>query len=96
MSAPEQVEDLYRELTSHRVRAAIAELRGCPPECLPAHTAELLEQAAAALACATATYTTPRGPLARRLQEQITGMVAAAASFEQLADMERHNARRRH
>jgi hypothetical protein len=95
MSAPGRVEDLYRQLASHRVREAIDELRHAPPECLAAHTAVELERAAGAAACAAATYATPDGPVAQRLNDLITSMLAAAASFEQLADVACHNGRRR-
>jgi hypothetical protein len=95
MSAPGRVEDLYRELAKHRVGEAINELRNTPPECLAAHTARALEQAAGALACATATYASPDGPVAQRLQDLINGMLAAAASFEHLADAAADNTRRR-
>jgi hypothetical protein len=95
MSSPEQLEDLYRELVQHRAREAVERLKQTPPACLPAHTAEQLERATAALAFASATYAAPNGQVAERLSELMTGMLAAAASFEHLADIDRHNARRR-
>ncbi len=95
MSGPGRVEDLYRELAKHRIGEAITDLQHTPPECLPAHTARALERAAGALACATATYASPDAPVAQRLQDLITGMLAAAASFEHLADVARDNTRRR-
>jgi hypothetical protein len=95
MSDPEQLEDLYRELVQHRTREAVERIKHAPPPCLPAHTAEQLETAAAVLAFASATYAAPNGPVAERLSELMTGMLAAAASFEHLADVDRHNARRR-
>ena len=90
MSAPDQVTDLYRELAIHRVQEAIDKLGRAPSDRLAAQTAEVLEEAAAALACTTAVYATPGGRMDERLQQQINDLIAAAASLEQLADVSRH------
>ena len=90
MSAPDQVTDLYRELAIHRVQEAIDKLGRTPSDRLAAQTAEVLEEAAAALACTTAVYVTPGGRLDERFQHQINDLIAAAASLEQLADFSRH------
>ena len=71
MSAPDQVTDLYRELAIHRVQDAIDKLGGTPSDRLAAQTAEVLEEAAGALACITAVYVTPGGRLDERFHEQI-------------------------
>ena len=92
MSAPDQVTDLYRELAIHRVQEAIDKLGRAPSDRLAAQTAEVLEEAAAALACTTAVYVTPGGRLDERLHQQIGELIAAAASLEQLADFSRHSA----
>ena len=52
--------------------------------------AEVIEEAAGALACMTALYATPGGQVDQRWQEQINDLIAAAASLEQLADFSRH------
>jgi hypothetical protein len=85
-----QVTDLYRELAIHRVQDAIDKLGRAPSDRLAAQTAEVLEEAAAALACITAVYVTPGGRLDERFQQQISNLIAAAASLEQLADFSRH------
>jgi hypothetical protein len=90
MSAPDQVTDLYRELAIHRVQEAIDKLGRAQSDRLAAQTAEVLEEAAAALACTTAVYATPGGRMDERLQQQINDLIAAAASLEQLADFSRH------
>ena len=92
MNAPSggQVTDLYRELAIHRVQEAIDKLGRAPTDRLAAQTAEVLEEAAAALACTTALYVSPGGRLDERFQQQITDLIAAAASLEQLADFSRH------
>jgi hypothetical protein len=96
VSAPDQVTDLYRELTIHRVQDAIDKLGGTPNDRLAAQTAEVLEEAAAALACTTAVFVTPGGRLDERFQHQINDLIAAAASLEQLADFSRHTATGNH
>ena len=63
----ERVPDLYRELALHRVGEAIDKLRASPTDRLAAQSAEALEEAAAALACMTALYTSPGGTLDRPL-----------------------------
>jgi hypothetical protein len=90
VSAPDQVTDLYSELAIHRVQEAIDKLGRAPSDRLAAQTAEVLEEAAAALACTTAVYDTPGGRMDERLQQQINDLIAAAASLEQLADFSRH------
>ena len=85
MSA-ERVPDLYQELALHRVGEAIDKLGAAPTDRLAAQSAEALEEAAAALACMTALYTSPGGRLDRQWQAQIEQLIAAAASLEQLAD----------
>jgi len=92
VSAPDQVTDLYRELAIHRVQEAIDKLGRAPSDRLAAQTAEVLEEAAAALACTTAVYATPGGRMDERLQQQINDLIAAAASLEQLADFSRYRA----
>ena len=87
----ELVTDLYRELALHRVQEAIDKLRHAPTDRLMAQTAEVLEEAAGALACITAFYTSPGGTLERCWQEQINQLITAAASREQLADFSRHS-----
>jgi hypothetical protein len=87
----ERVPDLYRELALHRVGEAIDKLGASPTDRLAAQSAEALEEAAAALACMTALYTSPGGTLDERWQAQIDQLVAAAASLEQLADFSRHS-----
>ena len=89
MSA-ERLTDLYRELALHRVQETIDKLGRAPTDRLAAQTAELLEEAAGALACITALYTSPGGTLDERFKDQIDQLVAAAASLEQLADFDRH------
>jgi hypothetical protein len=96
VSAPGQVTDLYRELAIHRVQAAIDKLGRTPSDRLAAQTAEVLEEAAAALACTTAVYVTPGGRLDERFNQHIGDLIAAAASLEQLADFSRHNATGNH
>ena len=90
MSAPDQVTDLYRELARHRVEEAIDRLGRAPLDRLVAQAAEVLEEAAGALACMTALYATPGGLVDERWQQQINDLIAAAASLEQLADFSRH------
>ena len=90
MSAPDQVTDLYRELARHRVEDAIDRLRGAPIDRLVAQAAEVIEEAAGALACMTALYATPGGQVDQRWQQEINDLIAAAASLEQLADFGRH------
>jgi hypothetical protein len=85
----ERVPDLYEELALHRVGEAIDKLGGSPTDRLAAQSAEALEEAAAALACTTALYTSPGGRLDRQWQTQIEQLIAAAASLEQLADFGR-------
>ena len=60
MSA-ERIADLYRELALHRVGEAIEALGASPTDRLAAQSADALEEAAAALACMTALYTSPGG-----------------------------------
>ena len=90
MSAPDQVTDLYRELARHRVEHAIDRLGRAPMDRLVAQAAEVIEEAAGALACMTALYATPGGQVDQRWQEQTNDLIAAAASLEQLADFSRH------
>ncbi len=90
MSA-ERIGDLYRELALHRVGEAIEALGASPTDRLAAQSADALEEAAAALACMTALYTSPGGRLDRRWQAQIEQLIGAAASLEQLADFDRHH-----
>jgi hypothetical protein len=90
VSAAGQVTDLYRELARHRVGEAIDRLGRAPLDRLVAQAAEVLEEAAGALACMTALYATPGGELDRRWQQEINDLIAAAASLEQLADFSRH------
>ena len=90
MSAPDQITDLYRELARHRVEEAIDRLGCAPLDRMVAQAAEVLEEAAGALACMTALYATPGGHLDRRWQQEINDLIAAAASLEQLADFSRH------
>ena len=90
MSAADQVTDLYRELARHRVEEAIDRLGRAPLDRLVAQAAEVIEEAAGALACMTALYATPGGQVDQRWQEQINELIAAAASLEQLADFSRH------
>ena len=87
----ERVPDLYRELAIHRVGEAIDKLGASPTDRLAAQSAEALEEAAAALACITALYTSPGGTLDERWQAQIDQLIGAAASLEQLADFSRHS-----
>ena len=90
VSAPDQVTDLYRELARHRVEETIDRLGRAPLDRLVAQAAEVLEEAAGALACMTALYATPGGTVDQRWQQQINDLIAAAASLEQLADFSRH------
>ena len=90
MSEPDQVTDLYRELARHRVEEAIDRLGRAPLDRLVAQAAEVIEEAAGALACMTALYATPGGQVDQRWQEQTNDLIAAAASLEQLADFSRH------
>jgi len=90
VSSPGQLTDLYRELARHRVEEAIDRLGQAPLERQAAQAAEVLEEAAGALACMTALYATPGGQVDQRWQEQINELIAAAASLEQLADFSRH------
>jgi hypothetical protein len=85
----ERIPDLYRELALHRVQEAVESLGAAPTDRLAAQSAEALEEAAAALACVTALYTSPGGRLGRRWQAQIDQLIGAAASLEQLADFDR-------
>jgi hypothetical protein len=85
----ERIPDLYRELALHRVGAAIEVLGASPTDRLAAQSADALEEAAAALACMTALYTSPGGRLDRQWQAQIEALIGAAASLEQLADFDR-------
>ena len=89
MSA-ERVPDLYRELALDRVGKAAEKLTGSPTDRLAAQSAEALEEAAAALACMTALYTSPGGRLDQQWHAQIEQLIGAAASLEQLADLGRH------
>ena len=90
MSAPDQVTDLYRELARHRVEQAIDRLGRAPMDQVVAQAAEVIEEAAGALACMTALYATPGGQVDHCWQQQINDLIAAAASLEQLADFSRH------
>ena len=90
MSAGDQVPDLYRELARHRVEEAIDRLGRAPLERMVAQAAEVIEEAAGALACMTALYATPGGQVDQRWQQHINDLIAAAASLEQLADFSRH------
>ena len=90
MTRPDQVTDLYRELARHRVEEAIDRLGHAPLDRLVAQAAEVLEEAASALACMTALYATPGGQVDQRWQQHINDLIAAAASLEQLADFSRH------
>ena len=90
VSAPDQVTDLYRELARHRVEEAIDRLGRAPLDRMLAQAAEVLEEAAGALACMTALYAAPGGLVDQRWQQQINELIAAAASLEQLADFGRH------
>ena len=87
----ERIGDLYRELALHRVGEAIEALGASPTDRLAAQSADALEEAAAALACMTALYTSPGGRLDRRWQAQIEQLIGAAASLEQLADFDRQH-----
>jgi hypothetical protein len=87
----ERIPDLYQELALHRVGEAIDKLGVSPADRLAAQSADALEEAAAALACMTALYTSPGGRLDRRWQAQIEQLIGAAASLEQLADFDRHS-----
>jgi hypothetical protein len=89
VSRPDQVADLYRELARHRVEEAIDRLGRAPLERLVAQAAEVIEEAAAALACMIALYATPGGTVDECWQRQINDLIAAAASLEQLADFSR-------
>jgi hypothetical protein len=90
VTAPGQLTDLYRDLARHRVEDAIDRLGRAPVDRMVAQAAEVLEEAAGALACMTALYATPGGQVDQRWQEQINELIAAAASLEQLADFSRH------
>ena len=90
MSEPDQVTDLYRELARHRVEQAIDRLGRAPMDRLVAQAAEVIEEAAGALACMTALYATPGGQVDHCWQQQINDLIAAAASLEQLADFGRY------
>jgi hypothetical protein len=87
----ERIPDLYQELALHRVGEAIDKLGGSPTDRLAAQSADALEEAAAALACMTALYTSPGGRLDQRWQAQIEQLIGAAASLEQLADFGHHH-----
>jgi hypothetical protein len=87
----ERIPDLYQELALHRVGEAIEALGASPSDRLAAQSADALEEAAAALACMTALYTSPGGRLDRCWQAQIDELIGAAASLEQLADSGRHH-----
>jgi hypothetical protein len=87
---PDQVTDLYRDLARRRVEDAIDRLGRAPLDRIVAQAAEVLEEAAGALACMTAMYASPGGLVDQRWQEQINELIAAAASLEQLADFSRH------
>jgi hypothetical protein len=91
----ERVPDLYQELALHRVGEAIDKLGASPSDRLAAQSADALEEAAAALACMTALYTSPGGRLDQRWQAQIEQLIGAAASLEQLADFGHHHPDRR-
>jgi len=86
-----RIGDLYRELALHRVGEAIEALGASPSDRLAAQSADALEEAAAALACMTALYTSPGGRLDRCWQAQIDELIGAAASLEQLADSGRRH-----
>jgi len=90
VSAAGQVTDLYRELARHRVEEAIDRLGHAPHDRQVAQAAEVIEEAAGALACMTALYATPGGQVDQRWQQQINDLIAAAASLEQLGDFSRH------
>jgi hypothetical protein len=90
VSTHDQVTDLYRDLARHRVEDAIDRLGRAPLDRMVAQAAEVLEEAAGALACMTAMYATPGGQVDERWQQQINDLIAAAASLEQLADFSRH------
>ena len=90
MTELDQVTDLYRDLARHRVEEAIDRLGRAPLERMVAQAAEVIEEAAGALACMTALYATPGGQVDQRWQQQINELIAAAASLEQLADFSRH------
>ncbi len=84
------LEDLYRELATHRAgdaRSALAEEQD--PERRFAESAAALEDAAGVLHHATATYTTPGAEAARRLHAHAAALEATAARFELAADLTR-------
>jgi len=89
MSAPEQVGDLYEQLAHHNVREMAEGLMDKPADALLAQSADALEEAAAALACAVAVYAKPGGETDERWQQQIAQLTAIAAAVEQLADIGR-------
>lgn len=80
MSQPDLIEDLSRWLATHRAGEVIEQIRQTPPDSHAALAAEIAERVAGVLACASAEY-------ASRL-------LAAAASFEHLADATGHPGRR--
>jgi hypothetical protein len=89
VSTPDEVTDLYRDLARHRVEDAIDRLGQAPLDRMVAQAAEVLEEAAGALACMIALYASPGGLVDQRWQQQINELIAAAASLEQLADFSR-------
>jgi len=88
---PDGVEELYRQLATHRAEqahAALGALLG-QPERLFAQSASALEDAAGVLRHAAATYVPPDSPAAREMEANATGLVNVASRFEAAADLAR-------
>jgi len=88
---PDGVEELYRQLATHRAQqahAALGALLG-QPERLFTQSASALEDAAGVLRHAAATYVQPDSPAAREMEAHAAGLVNVASRFEAAADLAR-------
>jgi hypothetical protein len=85
------VEELYRQLATHRAEqahAALGALLG-EPDRLFAQSANALEDAAGVLRHAAATYVAADSPAAREMEAHAAGLVNVASRFEAAADLAR-------
>jgi hypothetical protein len=90
-SGPDGVEELYRQLATHRAEQAHTALSGLAtqPDRLFAQSAGALEDAAGVLRHAAATYVQPDSSAAREMEAHAAGLVSVASRFEAAADLAR-------
>lgn len=90
-AGPDGVEELYRQIATHRADKAHVALRDlvCQPERLFSQSANALEGAAGVLRHAAATYVLPDSRAAREMEAHAAGLVNVASRFEAAADLAR-------